>query len=328
MLRHRLAISMALLAMGGTAFALTFTGDVLTDFAGENFAAVQDHQFDVGWPANADNVVSPNGSGWDIDCAKFVLDMDNDMLYIGVDFFNIAGDADGDGAQGGASAWLQGNGGFDTPDLSQTESICVALDFDADMAYDVIAGVSSWDATYQVASFNNGSSMGQSFAFGAPLPNAGPHAYLPDFEMAISGISQLGNVVTENGISTLCFDFSVFAGSIQDDGIGEDLLIDTICITDDRVVEAVIPAGINLMQAFPNPFNPSTTLNVELAETGSVELGVYNLQGQLVSTLVDGMMASGTHALHFDGSALPSGMYLARLATENGIQVERLLLTK
>jgi hypothetical protein len=57
-------------------------------------------------------------------------------------------------------------------------------------------------------------------------------------------------------------------------------------------------------------------------------LAVYNLNGQLVNTVHSGMLEAGGHALNFNASALPSGLYLARLATDQGVQVERLLLTK
>jgi hypothetical protein len=82
------------------------------------------------------------------------------------------------------------------------------------------------------------------------------------------------------------------------------------------------------VSAYPNPFNPTTTLAVELAQTGNVELSVYNVQGQLVQTLVNGMLESGRHELSFDASALPSGLYLAKLATSQGTTVTRLTLTK
>ncbi|MBM4221291.1 MAG: T9SS type A sorting domain-containing protein, partial [Gammaproteobacteria bacterium] len=86
--------------------------------------------------------------------------------------------------------------------------------------------------------------------------------------------------------------------------------------------------GMDLVGAFPNPFNPATTLTLDLAQTGEVTLAVYNVNGQLVRTLVNGSMEAGHHELSFDGTGLPSGLYLARLSTAQGDQVTRLILTK
>jgi hypothetical protein len=312
--------SLAVIALGASAQAITFTGDVAADFAGVNPGEVVDGSGDVGLPMNA-----PQGTetGWDIERALFDLDLNTGELNIGIAFYGEAGDADGDGGEGTTTPWLAGNGGMDLSGLAMTESICIAFDFDGDLAYDVIAGVSSWDATYQVAAYQM-SPLGLSFSFGAALPNANGHFLGSDFEMSITDIAQLVTPVQ----NTICFNFGIFAGSIQDDGIGEDFLLGQICLTDDDQVEAVLPASTTLVSAYPNPFNPTTTLNVELAETGNVDLRVYNIQGQLVSTLANGMMEAGRHELQFNGAGLPSGMYLARLTTDQGSQVERLLLAK
>jgi hypothetical protein len=141
-------------------------------------------------------------------------------------------------------------------------------------------------------------------------------------------VNSLGDFEDLDRTSELCFNFLVFAGSYQDDGIGEDLQSGTVCFPPDELVGAVTPATMNLVSAYPNPFNPTTTLAVELAQTGNVELSVYNVQGQLVQTLVNGMLESGHHELSFDASALPSGLYLAKMATSQGTTVTRLTLTK
>jgi hypothetical protein len=316
--------SLTMLALVGVEFsaaqALTFTGDVSVDFAGSGAEVVVDGPGDVGLPYNA-----PVGtvSGWDIEETHFDLDLTADELNIGIAFYGTAGDADGDGGEGTTSPWLASNGGVDLAGLGMTESICVAFDFDQNGTWDVIAGVGSWDDSYQVAAYN-ASPLGQSFSFGTALPNANGHAAGSDFELGITGISSLDAPVD----GQICFDYSVFAGSIQDDGIGEDIQFGTICLTDDTQVSAEVPVSLNLLSAYPNPFNPTTTLQVELAQTGMVELAVYNLNGQLVRTLASGMMEVGSHAITLDASALPSGLYLARLATEQGVSVERLLLTK
>ena len=306
---------------GPAAFATVFTGDVPADFTASGVQTVLDGIDDVGLPANATPLTV---SGWDFSNVRFELDKTANLLNVGIDFRGYGGDADGDGFDGITSLWLATNGGFDLPALGLTESICIAFDFDQDGTYDVIAGDGGIDDTYRVSTFA-GSPILPAFGFGPLLPlNDGGHFYGPDLELTLSAISGVFDITP----TTVCFNFLIFAGSYQDDGIGEDLLSGEACFTDDSLVDAVTPSTTDLVKAYPNPFNPTTTLAVELAETGNVQLAIYNINGQLVNTLVDGMMEAGQHELTFNGAGLPSGIYMARLSTAQGQQVTRLVLTK
>ena len=96
-------------------------------------------------------------------------------------------------------------------------------------------------------------------------------------------------------------------------------------------VNADDEANINtfeLMQNFPNPFNPSTQIEFTLKESGQVTLKVYNLLGKEVSTLVDGKLSSGIHSAKFDGSNLNSGVYLYTIKTDNFIRTKKMILMK
>ncbi|MBU1651831.1 T9SS type A sorting domain-containing protein, partial [bacterium] len=72
------------------------------------------------------------------------------------------------------------------------------------------------------------------------------------------------------------------------------------------------PSGFKL-GAYPNPFNPTTTLSYELRVAGSVLLNVYDIQGCEVAKLVDDYRDAGVHEVTFDASGLASGVYLYRL---------------
>jgi len=80
--------------------------------------------------------------------------------------------------------------------------------------------------------------------------------------------------------------------------------------------------------AFPNPFNPSTQIAYSLPKAGQVSLKVFNLLGEEVITLVNEMQSAGTHAAFFDGSALPSGIYLCRLQVGNFAETKKMVLLK
>ncbi len=80
--------------------------------------------------------------------------------------------------------------------------------------------------------------------------------------------------------------------------------------------------------AYPNPFNPTTTLRFSLPEAADVRLEVFNLLGQRVATLVDERLAAGDHTAPFDASHLPSGTYLYRLQAGQHVVTRPLSLVK
>lgn len=82
------------------------------------------------------------------------------------------------------------------------------------------------------------------------------------------------------------------------------------------------------LTAYPNPFNPTSTLAFTLAERMDVELAVYNTLGQRVALLADGPMEAGSHEAVFDAGSLPSGIYFYRLRTGSDFQTGQLMLVK
>jgi hypothetical protein len=95
----------------------------------------------------------------------------------------------------------------------------------------------------------------------------------------------------------------------------------------EQSVTASLPSGLEL-GAYPNPFNPSTVASFELRVPSHVSLKVYDTSGRLVTTLVDGWRAAGTHEVTFDGSKLASGIYLAKLEAGGFAAVQKLVLLK
>ncbi len=93
----------------------------------------------------------------------------------------------------------------------------------------------------------------------------------------------------------------------------------------DAAPENLIPEGIVLQQNYPNPFNPSTTIRFNLPQPAQVRLDIYNLQGQLVRTLLNQTMRSGSFDVVWDGESLDggqaaSGVYTYRLSVTSGDQ--------
>jgi hypothetical protein len=80
--------------------------------------------------------------------------------------------------------------------------------------------------------------------------------------------------------------------------------------------------------AFPNPFNPTTTLEFSLPTSGLVQMKVYDVTGRLATTLTNRFFPQGQHHITFDGSSLPSGIYFARLQGNSFGKTQKLVLLK
>ena len=88
--------------------------------------------------------------------------------------------------------------------------------------------------------------------------------------------------------------------------------------------------SIEVELAGPNPFNPSTSLNIVVANDGFVSVNVYNLVGQKVATLLNGYMNANLNGypVNFNGSNLASGVYLVRAETAGNVSTQKLMLLK
>ncbi len=93
-------------------------------------------------------------------------------------------------------------------------------------------------------------------------------------------------------------------------------------------VKPALPEAITLVSNYPNPFNPSSTIEFQIPRRMRVKLEVYNILGVRVTTLLDGFADAGTHRVKFDGSRLSSGVYLYRLRAGGFTDTKKMLLLK
>jgi len=82
------------------------------------------------------------------------------------------------------------------------------------------------------------------------------------------------------------------------------------------------------IQTYPNPFNPTTTIQVNLNKDSNLKIELYNLQGQLIKTVVSGFKSSGIHSFKLDLSSYASGMYLYKVSANQTVQYGKITLTK
>jgi hypothetical protein len=98
------------------------------------------------------------------------------------------------------------------------------------------------------------------------------------------------------------------------------------------IIEVFSPEKYTLAQNFPNPFNPSTTIEFSIPQTSNVTIEIYNIVGERVASLVNKTLDVGYHRVNFNASNLPSGTYVYRLKAsgQNGTftETKKMLLMK
>ncbi len=121
--------------------------------------------------------------------------------------------------------------------------------------------------------------------------------------------------------------------------IAEGLVFDPQQLSNPAVVAGVLdvqttPTEFALLQNFPNPFNPETTIGYELAESADVTLQIYNVVGQVVRTLIAAeSQAAGRYQIRWDGMddrgvSVSSGIYFYRISAGEFQTVRKLMLLK
>lgn len=94
------------------------------------------------------------------------------------------------------------------------------------------------------------------------------------------------------------------------------------------LTDASIPTVYALDQNFPNPFNPTTSINYSIPFSGLVSLKVFNVLGQEVATLVNAQQAAGYYSASFNASSLSSGVYFYKIEAGNYTSVKKMMLLK
>jgi hypothetical protein len=92
--------------------------------------------------------------------------------------------------------------------------------------------------------------------------------------------------------------------------------------------EPPVVASFSLSEAYPNPFNPTATMELTMPVAGDMQVEVYNLLGQSVSTLTSGYKDAGTYSLTWDATHAASGVYFVKAQAEGFTKIQKLMLLK
>ena len=133
------------------------------------------------------------------------------------------------------------------------------------------------------------------------------------YSVTPSGVGNIQNIVINQSTPSVVTSEGIFEVKTGITGI------------EDR---GLLPFQHSLAQNYPNPFNPSTRIVFQLRKKSPVTLKVFNVAGQEVTTLVDGVRPAGIFTVEFQAGDLPSGVYFYRLQAGDFSQTKRMLLIR
>jgi hypothetical protein len=109
-------------------------------------------------------------------------------------------------------------------------------------------------------------------------------------------------------------------------GLSQPVFVDYVGIPNRD--KPAIPEQTSLASAYPNPFNPSVNLKLDLAKTEFVSLAIYDLQGRRVASLVNQRLEAGTYEFTWNAKNFSSGLYLVSMNAGNYTNAQKILLLK
>jgi len=88
------------------------------------------------------------------------------------------------------------------------------------------------------------------------------------------------------------------------------------------------PNRVSLFQNYPNPFNPSTTISFRIDQSEDVRLGIFDLLGREIVSLISQPLPSGNYQIKWDASGFASGVYFARLRLNSTAIIKKIILAR
>ncbi len=159
------------------------------------------------------------------------------------------------------------------------------------------------------------------------------HCYVADYNGGLRVIwvanpeapREVGRYVT-GGLSNAVTAMGTTA--ILSDGFNLYMMDCSAALEVPTVGTPLLPGQFKILSAYPNPFNGQTRVSYDLAGAGWASLGVYGMDGRLVSELARGRVSEGEHSVVWNAGGIPSGEFMVRLRTESGSDSKMVQLVK
>ncbi len=138
----------------------------------------------------------------------------------------------------------------------------------------------------------------------------------PSLDLSIFPVFIIGN------------EYSAGVSAIYEDIESEIITTNFTCNFNCPITEADIPKETNLQYIYPNPFNPVTNIAFQLSENSQVNITLYNIKGEKISTQVNHTYPAGYHTFSWNSLNLPSGIYLLNINLGQYHESQKILLLK
>ena len=94
------------------------------------------------------------------------------------------------------------------------------------------------------------------------------------------------------------------------------------------LTDSALPEMYSISPAYPNPFNPSTSIEVSIPENGYLSLDVVDLNGRVIDTIYDGFIGSGYYIKNWDAVEFSSGIYIIQMSMNGFYDTQKVILIK
>jgi hypothetical protein len=160
-------------------------------------------------------------------------------------------------------------------------------------------------------------------------------------ELHLSGVYSLTKTYLPDGWEFHSKDHTILMYNMGGDNLSSELLFEyqgELSVESNIIADwfgtgmtaelVLIPDEFALRQAYPNPFNPVTTISFSLPFEAETNIAVYNMQGREVFTLISGNMHAGYHSVQWNADAQASGVYFVKMVAGEYVSTQKLMLIK
>ena|GEM_PF-4997588 len=154
-------------------------------------------------------------------------------------------------------------------------------------------------------------------------------------DVDLTALGPDGYLVGSGAVAYLDFSYKIadmsseiwLKEAILYDGEGNEIPLKSASVEVEGLAKSV-PTSFALYHNHPNPFNPTTTIKYDLPQACYVNLVIYNVRGQKVTTLIDGMVEAGRHQVVWDAKDISSGIYFYKITAGNFTNMRKMILLK
>ena len=135
------------------------------------------------------------------------------------------------------------------------------------------------------------------------------------------GWSNTGEITINNPSDTLYI-------GLRQKSTGEQhlqLYIDNFNVTGIKTGSKIISEAVQSLKVFPNPVTNTSVISFQTKTSGNVDLSIFDIQGKKINTVIHANLPAGNHRIPLENSMTESGIYIAKLITEQGVSSIRII---